>query len=767
MKLESEITSPLATLLLIDDDNEMRTATAGTLERAGYKVIQGATAAEALTLTRAHHPAMVLLDVVLPDGDGMDIARELKTDQDLVDVFIVLFSGAKVSPEDQFKGFKEGLADGYIIHPVSPKVLCGWVEAFLRLRSTQLKLRDSDQNYRTLADSGRALVWMAGTDKLCNYFNRVWLEFTGRTLEQEMGNGWAEGVHPDDLQRCLDIYVGSFDRREAFSMEYRLRRHDGTYRWLIDDGSPRFDSTGKFIGYIGHCIDINERKQGEEQIRRNEARLRSLVNILQYNAKTTQEFLDNALNEAIKVTESKIGYIYFYHEDRKQFVLNTWSKDVMKECSIMNPQTCYELDKTGIWGEAVRQRKPIILNDYQATHPLKKGYPEGHAHLVKFMTIPIFKKDQIVAVVAVANKESDYDETDVLQLSLLMDTVWNAVDIKQTEDALKESEERFHSLFDNMGEGVALHELVFENAKPVNYRIIEINNRFMKILGVSREQVVGKLSTEAYGASSPPYFKEYVEVGLSKKPIYFETYFASMDKYFAISVAPWQESGFATIFTDITDRKRAEEELRKLSRAVEQSPASIVITDTSGAIEYVNPKFVQLTGYSLEEVKSKNPRVLKSGETPSKEYAQLWSTITSGGEWRGEFHNKKKNGELYWESAVISPITNTQGDITYYLAVKEDITERKRSEEALQEAAKEKENLIRELQHALENIKTLQGLIPICASCKKIRDDKGFWSQVEEYIGGHTDAKFSHGICPDCAKKLYGDLYEQAMKKRK
>jgi len=135
-------------------------------------------------------------------------------------------------------------------------------------------LRESEQNFRTLADSGRALIWTSGTDKLCYYFNRVWLEFTGRKLEQEMGNGWAEGVHPDDLQRCLDIYFGAFDRREKFSMEYRMLRYDGEYRWILDDGCPRYDSRGEFIGYIGHCLDISERKHDEEENAKLEVQLR-------------------------------------------------------------------------------------------------------------------------------------------------------------------------------------------------------------------------------------------------------------------------------------------------------------------------------------------------------------------------------------------------------------------------------------------------------------------------------------------------------------
>ncbi|NIO41665.1 MAG: PAS domain S-box protein, partial [Burkholderiales bacterium] len=142
-----------------------------------------------------------------------------------------------------------------------------------------------------------------------------------------------------------------------------------------------------------------------------------------------------------------------------------------------------------------------------------------------------------------------------------------------------------------------------------------------------------------------------------------------------------QVIGVTCIGDDITEARQSEEQLRKLSRAVEQSPSTVIITGTDGTIEYVNPKFTELTGYGLDEVRGKNPRILKSGETSSAEYRYLWETITAGGEWRGVFHNKKKNGELYWEATCISPIRNAQGEITHFIAVKEDITERMRLEE--------------------------------------------------------------------------------------
>jgi len=137
--------------------------------------------------------------------------------------------------------------------------------------------RESELRYRTLANSGQGLIWTAGLDKKCDYFNQTWLAFTGRHLEQELGDGWVEGVHPDDLAQCVETYVTAFDRRERFSMDYRIRRHDGEYRWIQDDGSPRYDSQGNFLGYIGHCLDITDRKQADDTLRETQTLYHSFI----------------------------------------------------------------------------------------------------------------------------------------------------------------------------------------------------------------------------------------------------------------------------------------------------------------------------------------------------------------------------------------------------------------------------------------------------------------------------------------------------------
>ena len=160
-------------------------------------------------------------------------------------------------------------------------------------------------------------------------------------------------------------------------------------------------------------------------------------------------------------------------------------------------------------------------------------------------------------------------------------------------------------------------------------------------------------------------------------------------------VAPSDSSYlFDSLIKLIEERKQAEEEILKLSKAVEQNPASIVITNTDGDIEYVNPKFCNLTGYTKEEVLGKNPRILKSESTPYELFIDLWDTILSGNEWQGELQNKKKNGEHYWESALISPIINENRQITHFIAIKEDITERKEAEEALKQSSRKWEAII-------------------------------------------------------------------------
>ena len=159
-----------------------------------------------------------------------------------------------------------------------------------------------------MADTAPVMIWMAGVDKLCTFVNKRWLDFTGRALEQEVGSGWAEGIHPEDLDRCLESYVRSFEARRRFAMEYRLRRNDGAYRWVLDNGVPRFSPDGTFLGYIGSCIDVTALKETEQALHETQKRYRMAteaghVGVWDLNLETGEIYVDPQLKELLGFRE--------------------------------------------------------------------------------------------------------------------------------------------------------------------------------------------------------------------------------------------------------------------------------------------------------------------------------------------------------------------------------------------------------------------------------------------------------------------------------
>lgn len=432
---------------------------------------------------------------------------------------------------------------------------------------SEISIKQSEEKYRKLFESmEQGVVYHNNAGKIISA-NPAALRILGLTLDQiqerepfdsrwktvyEDGSNFPQHLHPAMISiktglSVTNVLMGIYNPQENY------------YKWIIVNATPEFlDGDDKPYRVYTTFTDITELKKSKETDRINSERLRALLRIFEFNAENIQDLLDLALEESLKLTSSIFGYIYFYNEETKQLTLNSWSKNVNDLCDVKNKKTIYELEKTGLWGETVRQRKEIIVNDYTNQTEFKKGLPDGHITISRFMSIPIIIYNKIVGVIGVANKESNYNETDLTQLKLLMNSVWGLVQRK------------------------------------------EDNNK-----------------------------------------------------------------------------------IAKLSAAVEQSSASIVITDKKGLIEYVNPKFTKITGYTYEEAIGCNPRVLNSGYHNKAFFENMWETILSGKEWKSQLVNKKKSGELYWESATISPIKNSSGDIINFIAVKDDITELKNAEEAL------------------------------------------------------------------------------------
>jgi PAS domain S-box-containing protein len=416
-------------------------------------------------------------------------------------------------------------------------------------------------------------------------------ELLGHPREALLALGLAgveAGGPGDAVRRRLARVV----ERGGDRFEVRQRRRDGQLVEL-EVVANHFEGEGKVFAFLR---DVTSRRREEARRQADERRLGCLERLARTQCATLRELLDQALEESLTLTGSTLGYIYWYDEDRKEFTLHSWSTAVMSACSIPNLQRVYQLEKTGVWGEAVRQRRPIMLNDFAAPHPHKKGYPEGHAALTRFLTVPVEVDGRIVAVVGAANKPDPYDDEDVRQLRLFMDAIWH-------------------------------------------------------------------------------------------------------------------RSG----------REQAEEVRSKLSAVVEQGPSGVAIFDAAGLVEYVNPRFLELSGLAREAVLGQPVDRVLPPSLGAAEHRQGWGELLAGRAWRGE-GTRHHGGTETHEVFTILPIRNPTGAITHFAAVFEDISERRRLEQALLHAQKLESlgTLAGGVAHDFNNI--LTGLVGIAGV---VRDELG------------------------------------------
>jgi len=456
-------------------------------------------------------------------------------------------------------------------------------------------------------------------------------------------------------------------------------------------------------GFATIFEDVTERKTNVQKTVNNNERLQSIVNILQFEANQLQEFLDHALSELIKLTDSKIGYIYFYDEEKREFVLNTWSKEVMKECAIAEPQSIYCLDNTGLWGEAVRQKKPIINNNYEAYNPQKKGYPKGHVHLEKFLTIPVFFNKKIVAVAGVANKISDYDQTDVLQMTLLMDTVWKTTERIKSEKALQESLTKYKLLFDSFPVGITISDS--------EGKIIETNEVAGKLLGISEEeQKKRQISGEEWHIvrpdGTPMPSSEYASVRALKEGERVSNIemgiYKSKDEisWINVSAVPIKLQGFGVVvaYNDISERKKNEKALEEtnayLENLINYANAPIIVWDSHFRITRFNHAFEHLTGLLEKDILGKSLEILFPAEMVEKSMALIKKT-ESGERWETVQiqiqHRDNSVKTVLWNSATIFSSDKSKPIAT--IAQGHDITEISKAEQKIKQKNSELQKL--------------------------------------------------------------------------
>jgi diguanylate cyclase (GGDEF)-like protein/PAS domain S-box-containing protein len=301
---------------------------------------------------------------------------------------------------------------------------------------------------KTFLDADENMVYLKDENLRYVFVNKAFAASCGRAPEEIVGKEDAEILEPERAQLRTAMDRAALERRAV--VEDRAALQGRVYRTTK---FPVRMNNGKYgVGsYVADITEDHNRMMAQERmLKRNKI----LLDVITRSFKSTQEQLDYALHQLLELSGSRYGYIYLYDEDREEFTLNSWTRGVIKDCSVQNVPSVYPLADTGIWGEVVRQRKPIIVNDFAAPNPLKKGYPQGHVALTRYMSIPVFMDGKIVAVAGFGNKPTDYDDADIYEMTLLMSGVWNAVQRREAQENLAYERTKYLQTLMSIGDGV-------------------------------------------------------------------------------------------------------------------------------------------------------------------------------------------------------------------------------------------------------------------------------------------------------------------------
>ncbi|MBU0561330.1 MAG: PAS domain-containing sensor histidine kinase [Bacteroidetes bacterium] len=451
--------------------------------------------------------------------------------------------------------------------------------------------------------------------------------------------------HEEDRKKIEDLIEKCIDNfGKVFSWQLRKVDNNKKEIWVKETGRSFRDVYRRTVVKI-ESTDITEEKKLEEQIELQQQILSKVASVI-----------------LVSDSEAQIRYVSPSVKD----ILGYETSELLGNCWWENPW--YDLKDAEKEKEIAKERAlgltPINSKPYE--------------RFVK-------KKDSSPSWVL-------WQEAKGIS-NMLISVGTDITDSKEKEKALIDSENRYRLLFDSLGDSI----FIYDNSGEIS----EINKAAYQLLGYTRDELLKIDISDIQSTQLHMDLKANEPSLRSGKQILNEGKIKEKSGNMIdveLSSRMMRMDGkqvVLSIVRDITKRKLDEQQIRMLSHAIEQSPASVIITEPDGTTIYVNPKFLEVTGYEFEEIIGKNPSILKSGKSPQQKYKDLWDTITSGNLWRGEFLNKKKNGDFYWEMASISPIKNNEGKITNYIAIKEDITERKNWEVQLRQAKDKAEEMNR------------------------------------------------------------------------
>ncbi|PLX74500.1 MAG: hypothetical protein C0614_11740 [Desulfuromonas sp.] len=334
--------------------------------------------------------------------------------------------------------------------------------------------------------------------------------------------------------------------------------------------------------------DITRRIKSENALlarqKKQQLSLNKTIMLSGMHERPDEDVLNQILTAIVELTESEYGYLYFYDEETEIFTLHAWSAQVLGDCQVVDPQTRYSLAKTGFWGEVVRQRRSLINNDFAALHPLKKGYPHGHAPVHRFMSVPIMSGESIVAVAGVANKITPYSDDDAIGLQEFCQGAWTILRHRQEHRRLLDEQARYRQLFESLPIPCSVIELLFDDqGLPYDYRFTYINQGLADLLDLSREKVTGQTAKELFGGSKPEMLERFAEVVAKGVEAEFDYNSVVTGKQLLIRCYPAGGATLVSLALDVTaSRKLMEISLRNEIESREREMFSRELHDSAG-----------------------------------------------------------------------------------------------------------------------------------------------------------------------------------------
>ncbi len=463
----------------------------------------------------------------------------------------------------------------------------GLIQDITERKLAEEALAESEEKFRTILENiedGYFEVDLAGNFV---FTNESLARILGFERDELLGMNNREYMDTENAQRVFETFNKVYLTGKATkTFDWKLIRKDGSERFIETSISLKRDRDGRPTGFHGITRDVTERKRAEAVIKLNETRLESLLRINQYPANNIDELLKFALAEAIDLTGSKVGYVFSYDKENDGFVLTTWSKDITEQCSVANSEPLFQLENTGLWGEPIRQRRPIIINDFTAPNPLKRGLPDGHVPLHKFLTIPVIVEDDIVAVVGIANKEDDYNDSDIRQMNLLMDSVWKVVQRKKAEEALERERNLVDAVFNSIPGLLYLYDS--------EHRLIRWNKRHETMTGYSPDEIAGMKMTDWFAGDQESWEAIVKGIEMAHKAGFGEAE-ANLQKkdgttipmYFTGSLLTINDKQYLTgIGIDISERKQAEERQERLQAQLNQAQKMESVGRLAGGVAH-------------------------------------------------------------------------------------------------------------------------------------------------------------------------------------